>query len=189
METTEVSMKLVPFSGKKEDWDSWLFGFESRSSHYKYDVILSGEETSPTFQEYKAINPSTTDEAEKKKLLLYRLNGLAFSHLASSMDNSKSPAKIATSILRSCRSEQFPKGNAFEAIKALKKHYVGQSVQSYQNLFNEYNSKKLSKNQDPALFIAELSNIRVKIAEVRPSEKISDESFMLRVINNLPKEY
>jgi hypothetical protein len=47
------------FSGRNEDWDSWLFGFMARAVIHNYDSILMGDENAPTHEEDKAIEPGT----------------------------------------------------------------------------------------------------------------------------------
>jgi hypothetical protein len=51
----ETSVKLVLFSGKKSDWDTWYFGFEARAVMYRYDGILNGDDTVPTVAQYGRI--------------------------------------------------------------------------------------------------------------------------------------
>lgn len=94
----EMSVKLIMFSGKQADWDDWFFGFESRAAIYRYEGILNGTTPVPKFSEYSAIKPETTDVAERRILLAYRVNSLAFSHLVSSVDTSKDAGKIATCV-------------------------------------------------------------------------------------------
>jgi hypothetical protein len=108
----ETSVKLILFSGKKGDWDAWYFGFEACVVMYRYDGILNGDDTVPTVAQYNAIRPDTTDKGEKEKLRLYRANSMAFSHLVMSMDLSKDATKVAISLLRACKTDQYPTNTA-----------------------------------------------------------------------------
>jgi hypothetical protein len=79
----EMSIKLMVFSGKQSDWDDWFFCFESGAAIYRYKGILDGRKPVSKISEYKAIKTDTTDPVEKRVLLAYWVNSLAFSHLVS----------------------------------------------------------------------------------------------------------
>jgi hypothetical protein len=102
--SVETSIKIVQFSGKKADWDGWLFGFEVRAVISRYEGIISGKDKVPTKAQYDAIDSEMQDKGEKKKLQLYHANSLAFSHLVMSMDPTKYSCKVAISLLRTCKS-------------------------------------------------------------------------------------
>jgi hypothetical protein len=48
---------------------------------------------------------------------------------------------------------------------------------------------ELKGNQDLAVFLAEMQNLRVKIEEADKDQKMTDRDFILRVLNKLPVEY
>jgi hypothetical protein len=102
--SVETSVKIVQFSGKKAEWDSWLFGFEGHAVISRYEGIISDKDKVPTKAQYDAIDSETQDKGEKKKLQLYHANSLAFSHLVMSMDPTKYSCKVAISLLRTCKS-------------------------------------------------------------------------------------
>jgi gag-polypeptide of LTR copia-type/Zinc knuckle len=185
----ETSVKLILFSGKKSNWDTWSFAFESHGVIHGYMSILSGEEAAPTVKEFKAIRPDTTDDNEKAKLCLYCLNSLAFSHLVTSMDISKDLTKVAVNLLRACKSTNYPNGDAHAAFKALNGYYNVKSVASAQMLLSKYHAMELKTNQDPAVFIANMQSMRAKIEEADPSQAIGDQAFILRIINKLSAQY
>lgn len=45
----------------------------------------------------------------------------------------------------------------------------------------------MKKNQDPDLYISYLEDLRFKMSEM--NSKITDEQFLLHVLNNLTKDY
>ena len=45
----ERTVKLVPFSGKQEDWRKWSWKFLARAAIKKYEGILLGETQVPRF--------------------------------------------------------------------------------------------------------------------------------------------
>jgi gag-polypeptide of LTR copia-type len=187
--TGETSVKLILFSGKKSDWDTWSFAFESRGVIHGYMSILSGDEVALTVKEFKKIRPDTTDDDEKAKLRLYRLNSLAFSHLVTSMDISKDLTKVAVNLLRACKSTDYPNGDAHAAFKALNGYYNVKSVASALMVLSKYHAMELKTNQDPAVFIANMQSMRAKIEEADPSQAIGDQAFILHIINKLPEQY
>ena len=117
------TMKTVYFSGKPEAWDNWEFGFEARAVINRYDHILNGDSTCPTkvaVQLIKAKTTTLTDE-DKSSLALYKANSQAFADLASSLMGPKGDScSVAVGILKSCRTEDLPAGDAFKGFKALR---------------------------------------------------------------------
>jgi hypothetical protein len=175
---SESAPKLVMFSGKKSDWDAWFFGFEARASMYDYIGIVTGEEKVPTKEELKdllAKKDAEVTEAVTRSIKLNVLNGRAFSHLVSSLDISKDTAKVAINLLRWCKTDDYPQGNAKKAVDILKNYYNLKSVAMAQ--------------KDPAVFLAEMQNLHVKIEEIDKDQKMDDRDFILHILNRLPPEY
>jgi Reverse transcriptase (RNA-dependent DNA polymerase)/gag-polypeptide of LTR copia-type len=203
--TSEVSAsKLVTFSGKKGDWDNWLFGFEARAVANHYDKLLTGEEKAPTAAEYQVLKDTnlealkdiqggkTAEEQKadiKAKIRLYSANGLAFSHLVTSMDITKDTTKTAIGLLRTCKTDDFPKGDAKLAIDTLNGYYNIRSVATAQSLLNDYHALELKGDQDPAIFVSKMQTLRSKIEEADKKLKIDDRAFLLRILNKLPEAY
>jgi hypothetical protein len=119
----KTTVKLVIFNGKVESWDNWEFGFTACAVIYKYDEILSGDENAPSQVDYKALDHATTDVNEKKMIVNYKANSLAYSHLVSSMDMKGDNCVVAIGILKNCRTTDLPSGDAFQAISELRDYY------------------------------------------------------------------
>jgi gag-polypeptide of LTR copia-type len=185
----ETSVKIVQFSGKKAEWDSWLFGFEGHAVISRYEGIISDKDKVPTKAQYDAIDSETQDKGEKKKLQLYHANSLAFSHLVTSMDPTKDGCKVTILLLRTCKSGDYPHGNAAQAIKMLNGHFNIKSVATAQKLLNNYHEKELKNGQDPAVFVAAMQTLRLKIADADKTQKIEDRAFILHILNKLPESY
>jgi hypothetical protein len=133
------TVKLVIFNGKSESWDNWEFGFIARAVIYNYYSILSGDETSPTEAEFKALDKKSTDEAVKQKLVNFKANSLAYSHLVSSMDMKGDSCRVAIGLLRNSRMTALPVGDAFKAMNELRNYYNNKSVATIQSLLKDYN--------------------------------------------------
>ena len=136
----ESSVKLLLFNGKAESWDNWDFGFVCRAVIYRYDHILTGTTTCPTKKVVDALSTTTVDVDELKKIADYKANSMAFSHLVTSMDMKNDSCAVAIGILKSCRTDDLPLGDAAMAIKALRDYYNNKSVATVQSLLQQYHS-------------------------------------------------
>jgi gag-polypeptide of LTR copia-type len=167
-------------------------------------MILSGEEKVPTVTEYKALvakdldsltdiaNGKTAEQQRaeiKEKKRLYLANSLAFSQLVSSLDITKDTTKTAMGLLRACKTENYPNGDAKKAIDTLNGYYNIKSVATAQQLLNEYHALELKGDQDPAIFVSKMQTLRTKIEEADKKLKIDDRAFLLRILNKLPEAY
>jgi gag-polypeptide of LTR copia-type len=183
------ALKLIMFSGKKADWDSWFFGFETRATFHGYKKILKGKEVPVSEDEYDNLDEDSMDLDVKKKIKTFKLNMLAFSHLVSSVDTSNDAGKVVMNMLRTCTTKDLPGGDAKMAVDTLCGYYNVRSVVSAQMLLNKYYGMELKGNQEPSQFIAKMQNIRVKIEEADKKQAIDERSFLLRILNKLPQEY
>ena len=60
----ELSLRYLPFKGKKDEWEMWSAKFMSKARKKKYLKILTGEMT----VEFEDESNKTTEEKEKEKL-------------------------------------------------------------------------------------------------------------------------
>ena len=73
----DVNVRVVPFAGKKEEWENWKEKFMIRAAIDKYDGIINGDD----------VLPETHDETGKKLTLkpdevtIVDLNKKGFGHL------------------------------------------------------------------------------------------------------------
>jgi hypothetical protein len=87
---TETSIKVIIFSGSRNDWEDCEFMFMACAVLYCYNSILTGALEVPKYNDIKEImlmDATTTND--KQLLQLYRLNGITFSHLVSSINFQK----------------------------------------------------------------------------------------------------
>ena len=55
---------------------------------------------------------------------------------------------------------------------------------------SEFNNSKLdSVDKDPDKWISHLEGLRIRMNEFSQKGSVSDEDFMIHILNNLPKEY
>ena len=135
--------------------------------------ILTGTTTCPTKKVVDALKSTTVDVTELKQLADYKANSMAFSHLVTSMDMKNDSCAVAIGILKSCRTDDLPQGDAAKAIKALRDYYNNKSVATVQSLLQLYHSSTMKSNQDRAEYIYELENMRAKIADVDSKRAIA----------------
>ena len=111
----EKSIRIIPFSGKKEDWCIWEEKFLAWARRRGYKKILKGTETAPKDNEEF---DEATDEG-KKKLKSQQANENAYEELLLSITTKTRAGEEAFGIIRGCKSEEYSDGNAYLAWKRL----------------------------------------------------------------------
>ena len=81
----EISLRYLPFKGKKEDWEMWSAKFLSKARKKKYQDILTGE-VKVTFED--ETNKTTEEKA------LEKLNEEAYDDLIASMEDKVGFSKV-----------------------------------------------------------------------------------------------
>ena len=161
---SEKAIRVLPFSGKKQDWNMWSKKFLARAKKLGYREILKAE---------------NLIDKDKKPIM----NDNAYSDLLLAMN-----CEVAFGYVDEAVSEEFPEGDAALAWQNLLKKFQPNTTGSRVYYKNEFNNSKLgSEKDDPDEWIAGLEKIR-KLVESTGSE-ISDEDFIIHVLNNLPKCY
>ena len=163
MTDTMRTLKIVPFSGKKEDWNRWSKTFLAASTVRGYREV---------------IKPTNEDvPADSKK------NIQAYNDLMMSCENEVSFGVVDESI-----STQFPDGDARLAWKNLFKKYEPSTGAMKVELKLQFQQSTLSDvNEDPNEWITKLELIRRRFKTL--GHEVSDEDIVLHVLNNLPTEY
>ena len=111
----EQRLTVVSFSGKQGDWTTWEEKFLARANMKGYKEVL--------LMEPSAIPNKLSDSTTVLNKSLNHKNNAAYSDLILSM-NTESPAgKVAFTLIRSTKSDDYPNGNAAEAFKRLINKY------------------------------------------------------------------
>lgn len=183
----ETTIRVVLFNGNKSDWMMWDEKFLARARRRGYKDILLGraKESVPTDEEYEFLNED--EEGDMSKIKLRQLNELAYDDLILSMDTTTASGKVAFNLVRAAKSKDYQDGNAMAAYKRLKSKYAPETGPTLTKLHKAFYSSKLKRNSDPDVFITELEDIRVRMEEM--SSSMTDEQFMVYVVNNLTKDY
>ena len=170
----EISLRYLPFKGKKEDWEMWSAKFLSKARKKKYLDILTGE-VKVTFED--ETNKTTEEKA------LEKLNKEAYDDLSAAMEDKEAFSKVnqaKTNVLKG--------GCAHTASKNLLAKYKPKTMQNRAEKKLEFAQSKLTDwTKDPDEWLDELETIRADLDLM--GSPINDEDFKIHVLNNLPKEY
>ena len=179
----ETSIRVVIFSGKKDDWDSWKEKFSVRASIKGYDEILSGDEKVPATHDEDG-KKLTLTEAEKA---ISDKNKKGFGDLILSIDCSTPNGKIAFAMVKGTKTKAYPSGNLHTAFQRLKTKFEPSTTPQLVHLTREFHSKSLKPGTDPDIFITELEALQVQMSELE--YEISNKAMILHVLNNLNQDY
>ena len=171
----EVSLRYLPFRGKKEEWTMWSHKFLAKARKKGYKDLLTGKN--------KALDEEDDDFDEVEFEKFERLNEEAYYDLSTAMEDKIAFNKVALST-----SKRFPDGDAYIAWKALNTKYKPRTAQTRAELKLEFATLKHKDwTKDPDEWIDRLEELRAEL-EIMGS-KISEEDTMIHILNNLPSQY
>ena len=126
------STRVVPFSGKKEDWDMWQIKHVGRSRVRGTFGVLTGTEKIPIIASGKT---ASTEEEE-----LIELNTIAYNDLLQSCSEA-----ISFNLVRTGITDDLPDGSAAQAWKNLCSKYSPNTVAEKIRLKKELQRLKIGK--------------------------------------------
>ena len=177
--TTEKMIRIIPFSGKEEDWRMWSRKFLARAKMREYKEILTGSEKAPAAS--LVIDEST--DAGKKQKLNKIANKKAYNDLLLSCKD-----EISFGAVDEATTTSLPDGDAYQAWMNLKARFEAETPATKIQLKKEFGDSKLEDSTtDPDEWIADLERIRQRLKSLK--SEISDEDLMIHILNNLPEEY
>lgn len=189
MSTEEKSIRIIEFSGKQGDWDGWSEKFLARAKRKGYKKLLLGTEKVPT-QEQIELAETSTSAPDKKIIKLGELNELAYEDIVLSINHTSSAGKVAFSLIKNCKSDEFPEGNCRMAWERLVKKYEPHTAPKLLKLKKELMNMRLDDvSKDPDEWITDLENIRVQINQIDLVSKMSERDLMIHIMNSLPEQY
>ncbi len=95
--------------------------------------------------------------------------------------------KVTFNLVRGSKTQDYKDGNIVVAFKSLKHKYSPKMAPTLAKHHKLFYSTKLKKKADPDMFITYLEDLRLNMAET--NSKMSDNQFLLDVLNNLTKDY
>ena len=178
-DTKEKTIRIIPFSGKEEDWRMWSRKFLARAKVQEYKEILTGTKKAPAAG--TTIDESTDQGKTQKKLQI--ANEKAYNDLLLSCEEEVSFGAVDEAITTS-----FPDGDAHQAWTNLKARYESDTPATKILLKKEFSGSALEDaNTDPDEWIADLERIRQRLKTLK--SEITDEDLIIHILNNLPEEY
>ena len=162
-ETTIKTIRIIPFSGKEEDWNRWSKTFLATATVKGYkDVLIPID--------------ADEDAALEDNILAY--NDLILS----------CQEDISFGIIDESVSDSFPDGDARLAWKNLRDRFEPNTGAAKVQLKQEFHQLKLSNGEedpDPWLTSLELKRRRLRTL----GATMEDDDMILHILNSLPKEY
>ena len=178
------AIRIIVFNGEPEEWSYWEEKFLAKASKKGFAKVLTGIIKAP--KDSEVLDPNNA--ANKEKIDIREQNKLAFEELILSIDTSKDKGKIAFQIVKSCKTADLKMGDAALAWRRLSEKYAPKIAPRKVELMKEFQKSSLkSSSEDPDVWLTNLEGIRTKLQEMNFA--ISDEQFIIYVLNNLPAEY
>ncbi len=152
-------MRIIEFSGKQADWDGWSKKFHARAKRREYKGLLLGRDKVP-MQDQLELAEDSSSESNKKIIKLGELNKLAYKDIVLSINHTTSSGKVAFSLIKNCKSNEFPEGNFKLTWERLVKKYEPHTSPKLLKLKKEFTIKCLDDvSMDPDEWITELESL------------------------------
>jgi hypothetical protein len=100
----ETNIRVIIFSGKKDDWETWKEKFAVKAAIRGYENILSGEDVASATHDKQGNKLTLT--ADEINLSEQNKNG--FGDLILSIDCTSAAGKVAFSMVKSTKTKNFP---------------------------------------------------------------------------------
>ena len=183
------SIRVIEFSGRTTDWEGWSEKFLARAKRKGYKKLLIGKETVPKVSAY-AEAEGKDDATSKKIVKLGESNEEAFEDVILSINHTTKQGKVAFSLVKNCKTSDYPEGNCKLAWDRLVAKYAPKTAPSLLKLKKQFANSKLGDAEThPDEWITELESLRNDMDKISLSAKMTDQDFMIHVLNNLPVEY
>ena len=183
------SIRVIEFSGRTTDWEGWSEKFLARAKRKGYKKLLLGTLPVPKASEYAEAD-GKSDAASKKVVNLGDKNEEAFEDVILSVNHTTKEGKVAFSLVKNCKTSDFPEGNCKFAWDRLVAKYAPKTAPSLLKLKKQFaNSKLGDADKHPDEWITELESLRNDMDKISLSARMTDQDFMIHVLNNLPVEY
>ena len=183
------SIRVIEFSGRTTDWEGWSEKFLARAKRKGYKKLLIGKEIVPKVSAYEEAE-GKSDAASKKIVELGDRNEEAFEDVILSINHTTKEGKVAFSLVKNCKTGDNPEGNCKLAWDRLVAKYAPKTAPSLLKLKKQFaNSKLKDADMHPDEWITDLESLRTDMDKISLTENMTDQDFMIHVLNNLPVEY
>ena len=177
--TEKELYRVVPFSGKKEDWRKWSRKFLAHARFRGFKEILEGKAQYPVPGDDGSYTEEQTIELERLK----KLNHQGFNALVHCVDDDVSFNAVDTAV-----STIYPDGCAETAWKRLVTRWEPATLTTVFEIESEFAKSRLQDvDKNPEEWITELEYFRYKIIDL--GGNMTAERMIGHILSNLPKEY
>jgi gag-polypeptide of LTR copia-type len=181
----EQTIRIIAFTGKKDDWECWKDKFHARAIIKGYEGLLTGEEAAPKTHLPTGVKRSLITAEEK---VLIDENQKGFVDLILSMDTTTEAGKMALKLVMGTKTDkELPGGSLRVAYLRLKNKYEPSTEPQLVLLNKKFHSTVMKANQDPDIFITELEAMKTKLNDL--GHKMDDKGLILHILNNLSPDY
>jgi hypothetical protein len=161
--TDMKAIRIIPFSGKSEDWNRWSKTFLATATAKGHREVL---------------RPTDPDKTASEKMNVQVYNDL----ILSCQDD------VTFGIVDESISDDFPDGDARLAWKNLRDKFEPSTGAAKVQLKQEFHQLKLSSvEEDPDTWITQLELKRRRLKTL--GSEIEEDDLILHILNHLPKEY
>ena len=175
----EKTVKIVPFTGKKEDWNKWSKKFLAQAKYKGFREALEGKQEVPAAD--TELDPD--DDDDKKKIKARKANDMAYNVLILSVEDDVSFNAVDTAV-----TTELPDGSAALAWQRLKLRWQPTTMTTRFELEAEFaNSRLTDTTRNPEEWIAELEQLKIRITSM--GGEVTNERMVGHIISNLPTEY
>ena len=155
----ERTIRILPFSGKKEHWAVWEEKFLARAKRKGFKDMLLGKGN-------KAPKDSVDTDTSPELQALKEANDLAFEELILSIDGKTKEGRVAFSLVKGCKNSDYADGSAYLAWTRLTKKYASKNTVSLLKLKREFTNSVMKSKQDPDEWITELEELQTRIKDI-----------------------
>ena len=172
---SEVSIRVIQFSGKSIDWPVWSEKFLARARRKKYRDILTGKIKVPD------------DKSDPDYSSILKLNEEAYEDIILSIKGETEEGRVVFQLIKGAKTANLPDGDSYKAWSALKNKFEATTVPSRLLLKSKINNLRFKTKQDPATFICALEDLVMQYNNAGGSWTEVDS--LEHICNILPKQY
>ena len=148
----DKAIRVIPFTGKKEDWRMWSRKFLARAKTRGYKTIINGTEISP--KSTKTFNETTP--RGRKMIKLQEANHSAYNDMLLSYEE-----EVSFGLVDEAITSEYPDGDARQAWKNLLAKFESTTMAMKKNFIKKFVTKVLGDStEDPDELITNLERLR-----------------------------
>ena len=178
--STEKSIRVVEFEGESREWRSWKVKFLALAARHNYRDIIDGSTALPD-------TSIEADNLSEEQVELLDKARSAHATLTLSMSSKTAAGRAVLRLVSNAASIHLPEGDPKIAWDKLIGKYerVTSSIRAATQ--KKFYGTMMSSKQDPHEYVEYLQEVRSDLE--RMSVQMSDEQFMMHILDTLPPSY